>query len=471
MKTRTEHDLLGTMEVPADAYYGIHSLRAQMNFDLSGLRLIPEMILALAEVKKACALANARTGHLDEQIAEAICTACDEIAAGGFSDQFITDPFQGGAGTSANMNSNEVIANRAIELLGGEKGDYSTVHPLDHVNLAQSTNDSVPTAIRVAACRLLAQTAEALAELLSALEAKEAEYAGVLKLGRTEMQDAVPMTLGQEFGAWARAVDRDMGRLCKAQVLLMEVNLGGTAIGTGLNADPVYVKEVVEILSEVTGLPFESAPDMIDSTQNCDVFAEVSGLIKSAAVNISKIAADLRILSSGPRGGFGEIALPPLQAGSSIMPGKVNPVATEAATQCAFRIIANDVAITMATAGGQLELNAFLPMISHNLFESLRLLGGAAKLLAEKCINGIVADEKECVEHLENSFGMLTALCPHIGYEASSNLAKESTKSGKNIREIAIDKGLLSAQQLDAILTPAAMTQPGIIGEDACKDS
>ncbi len=466
MKTRTEHDLLGSLEVPADAYYGIHSLRSQMSFDLSGLKLHEELIRALSEVKKACAIANGRTGYLDQPVAGAISAACDEIIEAKLRDQFITDPFQGGAGTSANMNANEVIANRAIEILGGAKGDYDKIHPLDHVNLSQSTNDVFPTAVRIAAIRLLVPAAHAMADLQRALQAKETEFAGVLKIGRTEMQDAVPVTLGQEFAAWAQAVQRDWWRLCKVEERLRQVNLGGTAVGTGLNADKHYVYSVVEILRDVTGLPLARAENMIDVTQNCDVFVEVSGLIKAAAVNLAKIAADLRLLSSGPRAGIGEINLPPLQAGSSIMPGKVNPVATEAASQCAFQIMANDVAISTAAASGQLELNAFLPMISHNLFQSLQLLKGAAILLAEKCVPGITANEDRCRELVENSFAMLTALSPYIGYEAASDLARESTQSGKTIRQAARDKGLFTPEQLDAILSTTEMTKPGIAGED-----
>ncbi len=467
METRTEHDLLGFLEVPVNAYYGIHSLRAQTNFDLSGQHLYPEMIKGLAEVKKACAIANAQIGRLDEKIADAIGKACDEIIDGGFMDQFITDPFQGGAGTSANMNVNEVVANRAIELLGGKKGEYTKVHPLDHVNLAQSTNDAVPTAIRITAIRLLDQAAEAIANLKAAFQAKEKEFSEILKLGRTEMQDAVPITLGQEFAAWAKAAGRDERRLRDAAKSLYDVNLGGTAIGTGLNAHPEYVACVVGVLSEIAGLPLVQAEDIIDATQNCDAFAEASGLIKSAAVNLAKIAADLRLMSSGPRGGFGEISLPPLQAGSSIMPGKVNPVATEVASQCAFQIMGNDVAITIAAAGGQLELNAFLPMISHNLFESIRLLSGAATLLADKCVSGIIANEDKCLVHIENSFALLTALSPHIGYEAASALACEATESGKTIRCVALEKGLFTEKQLDNILCPLEMTRPGIAGENS----
>ena len=452
------------MKVPAEAYYGIHTLRSHENFGLSGIRLHPELIRALAEVKKACALANLRTGHLDDKRANAICAACDEIASGSLHNEFITDAFQGGAGTSANMNANEVVANRAIEILGGKKGDYSIVHPLDHVNLAQSTNDVFPTAVKLAAIRLLIPASHAMADLQRAFQEKENEFAHVLKIGRTEMQDAVPVTLGQEFAAWAQAVQRDWWRLYKVEERLRQVNLGGTAVGTGLNADRRYVYIVVDILREISGVPLARAENMIDATQNLDVFAEVSGLVKAAAVNLAKIASDLRFLSSGPRAGIGEIKLPALQAGSSIMPGKVNPVVTEAVSQAAFQIMANDQAITLAAMSGQLELNAFLPMLSHNLFGSLHLLSAAAQLLGEKCIKGIVADEERCSQLVEHSFAMLTALSPYIGYEAASEIAKEAGDNSRTIREIALEKGYFTREQLDVILTAVEMTKPGIAG-------
>lgn len=464
MHTRVEHDLLGEMEVPAEAYYGIHTLRAHHNFSLSGKGLHPELVRALAEVKKACALANLRTGQLDEPIARAIASACDEIAAGSLADQFITDAFQGGAGTSANMNANEVIANRAIEILGGARGDYHLVHPLDHVNLSQSTNDVFPTAVRLAAIRLLAPASQAMADLQRSLQEKESEFARVLKIGRTEMQDAVPITLGQEFAAWAQAVQRDWWRLYKVEERLRQVNLGGTAVGTGLNADRRYVYIAADVLREITGVALARAENMIDVTQNADVFVEVSGMIKAAAVDLAKIASDLRILSSGPRAGIGEISLPALQAGSSIMPGKINPVATEAVSQAAFQIIANDTAVTLAAMNGQLELNAFLPVLSHNLFESLELLRGAADLLARRCIGGITANEDRCLELLENSFAALTALSPYIGYEAASEIAVEAEQSGKTVRQVATERGLFTREQLESILSAVEMTSPGIAG-------
>jgi aspartate ammonia-lyase len=454
------------MEVPADAYYGVHTLRSAQNFSSSGLKVHPELIGAIALVKKACALANVRTGYLDERIGEAIAAACDEIALGNLRDQFITDAFQGGAGTSMNMNANEVIANRAIELLGGVKGNYSIVHPLDHVNLSQSTNDVIPTAVKLAAIRLLSKTSKAMADLQSALQAKEKEFADVLKVGRTEMQDAVPVTLGQEFAAWAQAVQRDWWRLYKSEERLRQVNLGGTALGTGLNAERRYVFSVTDILRELSGVGLARAENLIDCTQNFDVFVEVSGMLKAAAVDLAKIASDLRILSSGPRAGFAEIRLPELQAGSSIMPGKVNPVATEAVSQIAFQVMANDQAITLCAMNGQLELNAFIPALAHNLFQSFDMLTAGAQILAEKCVSGIEANEARCAELLEESFSLVTALSPYIGYEAASNLARDAVSTGKTIRKLAEEKGYFTIRELEIILSPQEMTHPGIAGLD-----
>jgi aspartate ammonia-lyase len=471
METRLEHDLLGPMDVPADAYYGVHTLRAAENFRISGLGIHPELIRSLVLVKKACAIANMRTGYLEERIGNAIVSACDEVAAGALQDQFITDTFQGGAGTSMNMNANEVIANRANEILGGRKGDYDLVNPLDHVNLSQSTNDVVPTAVKLTAIRLLQGTSRAMANLQSAFQKKEKEFAHVLKVGRTEMQDAVPITLGQEFSAWAQAVQRDWWRLYKVEERLRQVNLGGTAVGTGLNADRHFVYQVVDILRETTGLGLARAENMIDATQNFDVFVEVSGLLKAAATDLAKIASDLRLLSSGPVAGMAEISLPELQAGSSIMPGKVNPVATEAVSQVAFQVMANDLAITLCAMNGQLELNAFIPALSHNLFQSFDLLTAAANLLAEKCVKGITADEAHCREIVEKSFTLVTALTPYIGYEQASALACESGETGKTIRQLALEKGLFKKEELDTILSPEEMTHPGIAGLDKIADS
>jgi aspartate ammonia-lyase len=371
---RKEHDFLGELDVPVDAYYGIHTVRALRNFPVSSFSIPAEFIRALAQVKEACALANIRVGLLDPIIGRAIVDAAREVSQGKLSEQFVVDPFQGGAGTSTNMNMNEVLANRAVEIIGGVKGEYHKVHPLDHVNLSQSTNDVYPTALRMAAIGLVIELSEVMARLQGALQEKETAFFGVLKLGRTEMQDAVPITLGQEFGAYAEAIARDRWRLFKVEERLRQVNLGGTAVGTGLNADREYLYAAIEELQSITGLGVARAENMIDATQNADVFAEVSGLVKAAAVNLAKIAADLRLLSSGPRGGFAEITLPRMQEGSSIMPSKINPVIPEMVTQVAFQVISFDQAITLACASGQLELNAFLPLVTFNLLSGLKLL-------------------------------------------------------------------------------------------------
>jgi aspartate ammonia-lyase len=470
MTTRTEHDLLGAMEVPADAYYGIHTARAMANFQLSGLRLHPELIRAMAVVKKAAALANQRTGALPEAKARAICQACDEIAEGQWHDQFPIDPFQGGAGTSTNMNANEVIANRAIEIIGGAKGDYSIIHPNDDANLSQSTNDVYPTALKLAAIRLLLPVIEDMSRLQGALQEKEAEFASVLKVGRTEMQDAVPITLGQEFSAWAQAVQRDWWRLHVVEEKLRQINLGGTAVGTGLNADRKYVLTAADILRDLANLGLARAENMIDQTQNADVFVEVSGLLKTAAVNLAKIAADLRLLSSGPRAGFGEIALPEKQAGSSIMPGKVNPVITEAVTQIAYQVMGNDQAITLAAQAGQLELNAFLPLIAHNLFQQLDLLHRGVTMFIDHCISGIQVNRDFCRRQVEESFGLVVAVAPYVGYELASEVAREAHQTGRAVKQVLLDRGLFDEEELDIILAPQEMTKPGIPGAKRLKE-
>jgi len=464
--TRLEHDLLGELEVPADALYGIHTLRSSRNFQLLGQPIHSELIRALAQVKRACAEANRRVGLLEVPIAQAIGWACERIEQGEHHEQFITDALQGGAGTSMNMNANEVIANLAIEHLGGKRGDYGVVHPLDHVNLSQSTNDVVPTAVKLAAIRLLRGTSEAMAGLQAELQGKERELAGVLKVGRTELQDAVPITLGQECAAWAQAVQRDWWRLYKAEERLRQVNLGGTAIGTGLNADKEYVYVVVDVLRELSGIGLARAENAIDATQNFDVFVEVSGMLKAAATNLAKIASDLRLLSSGPRAGIGELLLPELQAGSSIMPGKVNPVIPEAVSQVAFQVMANDQAITLASSQGQLELNAFIPLVAHALFQSFDLLRQAAMHLGQRCIRGMKADVARCSALLEASLATVTALSPYIGYEAASELAREALRTGRSVREIAIVHGVFTGEQADRVLSATELTRPGIAGLD-----
>lgn len=459
---RKEHDLLGERDVPADAYYGIHTVRALENFYITGIPIHKELVEALVVIKKAAAITNISIGALDPVKGEAITAACDEILTGAFRSQFVVDCMQGGAGTSANMNVNEVIANRAIERLGGQKGDYSLIHPLDHVNLHQSTNDVFPTAVRIAAIRLLKPVTESFANLQSALQEKEEEFSRVIKAGRTQLQDAVPVTLGQEFGAWAQAISRDRWRLYKAEERLRQVNIGGTAVGTGLNAPRSYIFTMIEKLRDLTGISLARTDYMMDPTQNCDVFVEVSGLLKTAAVNLSKIANDLRLLSSGPYTGIGEITLPGVQAGSSIMPGKVNPVIPEAVNQVAFQIIANDTAITLAAMSGQLELNAFLPVIAKNLFEELDLLSHTLPIFISRCIDGIKANEKACRDNLENSTVTLTALTAIIGYDKGTEAALILKETGKSIKDIILEKNWMTAAELEDVLKPERLTSPSM---------
>jgi aspartate ammonia-lyase len=461
---RIEKDPLGEQKVPRGAYYGAHTARALKNFPVSGTRTHPALIQAMAWIKQAAANANMSAGLLDKSIGTAIVMAAGEIAGGSLEAQFMLDAFQGGAGTSTNMNLNEVIANRAIEILGGEKGDYHLVDPINHVNLSQSTNDVYPTALRVAAIGMVLELSDALAALQTALQDKEAEFSGILKLGRTELQDAVPITLGQEFSAYAEAVARDRWRLYKVEERLRQVNLGGTAVGTGLNANPEYIYTVIEKLRAITGFGLARAENMIDLTQNADVFVEVSGLLKAAAVNLAKIAGDLRLLSSGPLGGFAEIKLPEVQAGSSIMPGKVNPVIPEMVGQVTLQVMAGDQVIAAAAAAGQLELNAFMPVIALNLLGSLEMLIKTVNLFNEKCIRGIRADRERCRRWLEESHSFITALTPHLGYERSSELVKQSIKDKKNLRQMISESWIFKEEDLEAIFTPGELTRPGIAG-------
>jgi aspartate ammonia-lyase len=464
MKTRIEKDYLGELLVPEDVYYGIHTLRAVQNFPVSQFKVPQEFIQALAEVKQACTRANMRANLLDQRRGERIIKAAQEVASGMFHDQFVIDAFQGGAGTSTNMNMNEVLANRAIEFLGGAKGEYHIVDPLEHVNLSQSTNDVYPTALKVAAIRLVITLSEEVAQLQGAFQEKEAAFAGVLKLGRTEMQDAVPITLGQEFGAYAEAVARDRWRLFKVEERLRQVNLGGTAIGTGLNAERDYIYAAIEELQSITGLGIARAENMVDVTQNADVYVEVSGLVKAAAVNLAKIAGDLRLLSAGPRGGLAEISLPQLQAGSSIMPSKVNPVMTEMVSQVSFQVISSDQAITLAAFSGQLELNAFLPLITFNLLTSLKLLTNCVTLFRTRCVEGINAKPERCSNWLEESLCLATALAPYIGYDKAAELSKHAAVHRKTIRQMAFEEGLFTMDELDVIFSPQELTRPGIAG-------
>lgn len=459
---RSEHDSVGVKSVPKDVYYGVQSLRAAENFHITGLKMHPEIINSIAQIKMAAAITNYEVGLLDKRVADAIVTACKEITAGRLHEEFIVDPIQGGAGTSLNMNANEVIANRAIELLGGEKGDYTLVNPNDHVNCGQSTNDVFPSAGKLTVLKLLVRAQIQLERLHDALEAKGAEFDGVIKMGRTQMQDAVPIRLGQEFRSYSAAVQRDIARFEAAKDEMRCLNMGGTAIGTGINADEQYLRRIVPNLSQVAGLSLVQAFNLIDATQNLDEFVAVSGAVKTCAVNLSKMSNDLRLMSSGPRCGFNEINLPPRQNGSSIMPGKVNPVIPEVVNQVAFNIIGNDMTVTMAAEGGQLELNAFEPIIFHNLFESIETLTYAVHTLVDNCIVGITANEARCKDLVEHSVGIVTAICPHVGYERAAEIAKRAIETGRPVRELIVGEGLLDAAALDQILDPYAMTEPGI---------
>ena len=469
MEFRVEKDSIGTKDVPENVYYGVQSLRAAENFHITGLNMHPEIINSLAYIKKAAAITNCEAGLLDKRRTQAIVQACDEILEGKFREDFIVDPIQGGAGTSLNMNANEVIANRAIEILGGKKGDYSVVNPNDHVNCGQSTNDVIPTAGKMTSLRLLKKLKKQLLRLHSALEQKADEFDGVIKMGRTQLQDAVPIRLGQEFKAYSVAILRDLNRMDKAMDEMRTLNMGGTAVGTGLNADESYLRRIVPNLSEISGMDLVQAYDLIDATQNLDSFVAVSGAVKACAVTLSKIANDLRLMSSGPRAGFGEINLPAKQNGSYIMPGKVNPVIPEVVNQVAFNAIGNDMTITMAAEAGQLELNAFEPIIFYCLFQSIDTIAYAVNTFVDNCVIGITANETRCRYFVENSVGIITAICPYVGYQKAAEIAKEAIKTGESVRKLIIEKGLLTKKQMDEIMDPVQMTEPGISGKTVNK--
>ena len=458
---RTESDLLGEREVPEDAYWGIHTLRARENFPLSGRASNAHLVTAMARVKIACALTNRDLGYLPADVADAIVDAARELVGGTLADHIVVDALQGGAGTSLNMNVNEVLANRAEELLGGKRGDYAHVDPLDHVNLHQSTNDVVPTAVRVAAITLLKRLEKSISLLQEAFQRKEQEFADVVKIGRTQLQDACPMTLGAEFAAWAEAFARDRWRVFKCEERLRVVNLGGTAVGTGLTAPRDYIFLVTDKLREETGFGLARAEQLVDATQNADVFVEVSGILKAHAVNLFKISSDLRLLASGPRAGLGELTLPPMQAGSSIMPGKVNPVICEAVGQSALRVFGNDAVITQAAQSGQLELNAFTPVLAEALLESLSLLDAACRMFRERCVAGITANRDALAEQVRGSWATVTALVPVIGYHEASRLAAKARETGRPVAELAIQEGLLDAETVESLLSPGAMTALG----------
>lgn len=456
---RVEKDLLGSAEVPAEAYYGIQTWRAQKNFNLSRVQLrhFPRLIIALAMVKEACAKANMDLGHLNDEKAKVIIKACEEIAGGEYHNQFVVDMIQGGAGTSTNMNANEVIANVALELLGHQKGDYKLIHPNNDVNLSQSTNDVYPTAVRLAILLTHDDLVSSLVSLQAAFSHKAKEFSDVIKMGRTQLQDAVPMTLGQEFQAWANTLGEDISRLKSLSELLTEVNLGGTAIGTGINAEVEFGPLSIQHLSAISDIELKQSDDLIEASSDMGAFVLFSSMLKRLAIKLSKIANDLRLLSMGPRAGINEINLPPQQPGSSIMPGKVNPVIPEAVNQVAYQVIGHDVAISMAAEAGQLQLNAMEPLIAYNILESMRLLKGTMRMFETRCIVGITANKSHCEEMVRNSIGVVTALNPYIGYENATRIAQRALKENRSVFDLVEEEGLLESSKLKELLSPAAM--------------
>src|SRR4051795_13508792 len=459
---RVEHDLLGDRAVPDDAYYGIHTLRALENFPITGtgISIYPDLVTALACVKQAAAIANCELGLLDDRRSVAIRLACEEIREGRLHEEFVVDVIQGGAGTSTNMNANEVICNRALEILGHRRGEYQHLHPLDHVNLSQSTNDVYPTAIKLALQLGIKRLLPEMSALRHAFAEKALEFDDVLKVGRTQLQDAVPMTLGQEFSTYAVMLGEDEQRLREASDLIREINLGATAIGTGINAHPDYAPLVTTRLSEVSGVQLMSSPNLIEATQDAGSFVQLSGVLKRVAVKLSKTCNDLRLLSSGPRAGIGEIALPAVQAGSSIMPGKVNPVIPEVVNQIAFEVIGNDITVTMAAEAGQLQLNAFEPIIAHSLFKSLQHLATGCRTLTDRCVKGITANVARARFLLDESTALVTALSPVLGYARSTEIAREALATGEKVFDLVLSKNLMTRKQLEEVLEPERLTKP-----------
>ena len=459
---RVEHDFLGEKRIPAQAYWGVHTARAVENFPISGtpISAMPDLIVAFGHVKKAAARANVELGTLDAKRAAAIMSACEKLIAGQFHEQFVVDVIQGGAGTSTNMNANEVIANLALENLGHEKGRYDILHPNDHVNASQSTNDVYPTAVRLALWTGIDGLLESMAVLRKGFEAKAEEFKNVLKIGRTQLQDAVPMTLGQEFSTYAVMIEEDEARLREARALIQEINLGATAIGTGINAPAGYADMACKFLAEESGIPVVKAHNLVEATQDTGAFVQLSGVLKRVATKLSKTCNDLRLLSSGPQAGFGDIKLPPRQAGSSIMPGKVNPVIPEVVNQVAFEVIGNDVTVSFAAEAGQLQLNAFEPIIAHSLFKSITHLRQACLTLADRCVRGITANRERLRRMVEESIGLVTALNPYIGYENASMIAREAQATGASVYSLVLSKGLLTQAELDEIMRPESLTQP-----------
>ncbi len=468
-QTRTEHDSLGNVAVPASALWGAQTQRAVENYPVSGMHAHPALIRATVLVKKAAALANRDTGRLDEQITDAIVRAADEILAGQWHDQFVVDVYQAGAGTSHNMNANEVLANRATELLGGTRGDYSRVHPNDHVNMAQSTNDTFPTSMRVATALVLQEMLPVLDRLAAALEAKGREFDGIVKSGRTHLQDATPIRLGQEFAAYGLTLRRDIARLESSKDTLYELNIGGTAVGTGLNAEPEYITGVVKYLGQFTDLPFRTAESLVQIAPSMASFVEVSGMLRVLATDLTKIANDLRLLASGPATGFYEIVLPPVQPGSSIMPGKVNPSMAEMLNQVCFQVLGFDTTVSYAGQAGQLELNVMMPVIAWNILTSFTILTNAMETFRIRCVEGIVANQQRAEDYAYKSASLVTALAPYIGYEQSAAIAKEQVKTGRDVRDIVRERNLLPEEDLAIILDPHAMTEPGVAGQGKTK--
>src|SRR5690554_6330518 len=461
-KTRNEKDLLGEKEIPIEYYFGIQTQRALENFSISRTKLFhyPQFIDALADVKEGAALANRDLGILDKDVAGAIIEACKEIKNGKLHEHFVVDMVQGGAGTSTNMNINEVVANRALEILGHKKGEYKYCHPNNHVNLSQSTNDAYPSAMKIAFYRYIGDLIKSLERLVEAFEIKAKEFSQVIKMGRTQLQDAVPMTLGQEFEAFAYTLSEEVQRINQNRKLFLEINMGATAIGTGINSDPDYTPLVTRHLADITNIPLREAKNMIEATSDTGVFVMNSSTVKRLAIKLSKISNDLRLLSSGPRTGINEINLPPMQPGSSIMPGKVNPVISEVVNQIAYRVVGNDLTITMASEAGQLQLNVMEPMIAFALLESIDILINGMETLREKCIIGITANEERCKEMVMNSIGLVTALNPYLGYENSSKIATEAMLTGKKVYDIILDQGLMDKKMLDEVLKPENMIKP-----------
>ena len=461
---RKEHDFLGELEIPDEVYYGVQTTRAISNFKITGQKIDPDFVQAYAKVKKATVMANMSTGRMPKEVGEPLIQAADEIIAGKFLDQFPVDPIQGGAGTSVNMNVNEVLCNRALEIIGKPKGSYDIISPNNHANMAQSTNDTFPTSIKVCLSHKGKKLTASLGRLADELDKKGEEFKDILKMGRTHLQDAVPITLGQEMHSYASAVRRGIDRISHAIDTIHVVNMGGTAVGTGLNAEPAYITKVAETLSEVTGEKYVTADNIIDATNNTDGFSDVSSAMKTTALVLIKMANDFRMMASGPRCGLNELKLPMRQPGSSIMPGKVNPVIAEVLDQACYQVVANDLAVSLGVENGQFELNVMEPVISFNMFNSMTYMTNAVDTFVEKLLIELQPNKEQCQEWLDKSVGVVTAMLPHIGYENSAMIAKEAYNTGKPVRQVILEKGLISKEKMEKILSPKEMTTPGIAG-------